>query len=473
MENYNRKDKLVERYSLIAIDIVCIVVSYLAAFWLRYHRIGGVRLAERDLLVVLLLVTYCLLFSLMSDWNKGFFARGLLVEFAAVVRYQIGMMVYLALALYLVKLPDTLSRLLYGYFLLTNLTVTYLTHLFFKKFMCRFYRHSSGSDKVLVVTGEKELEQVMENIRKDVTWSYEVVGIAVVDADLRGRSFGNVQVLATGDGLLDFARKTAIDVAFLYLPRMDRERASDIIGAMETMGITCHYGVDTLGIGIKGKSAGEFAGYLVVTYAPVVVDYRSRFLKRMIDVIGSVAGLLVTAVLFPFIALAIRLDSPGPVFFVQTRVGKNGRRFQMYKFRSMCDNAEARKEELQSRNEMQGLMFKVKDDPRITRVGKFLRRTSLDELPQFWNVLKGDMSLVGTRPPTVDEFEKYSDVYRRRMSITPGMTGLWQVSGRSDVTDFDDVVRYDLAYIDHWSLLLDFKILLLTVKTVLAGKGAK
>ena len=145
----------------------------------------------------------------------------------------------------------------------------------------------------------------------------------------------------------------------------------------------------------------------------------------------------------------------------------------MYKFRSMYTDAEARKKELLKDNEMEGLMFKMKDDPRITAVGRFLRKTSIDELPQFYNVLKGDMSLVGTRPPTEDEFEKYSPHYRRRLSITPGLTGMWQVSGRSDIKDFDDVVKLDLEYIDNWSLLLDLKILLQTIIVVFTGRGSK
>jgi len=202
-------------------------------------------------------------------------------------------------------------------------------------------------------------------------------------------------------------------------------------------------------------------------------DYRRMLVKRCIDIAGALVGMVVTILLTPFIALAIFVNSPGPVFFAQTRIGKNGRRFKMYKFRSMYMDAEERKKDLMKQNEMQGLMFKMEDDPRITKVGKFIRKTSLDELPQFYNVLKGDMSLVGTRPPTEDEFEQYNLHYRRRLSITPGLTGMWQVSGRSDITDFDEVVKLDLQYIDNWSLALDFKILLQTVGVVLFGRGSK
>ena len=177
--------------------------------------------------------------------------------------------------------------------------------------------------------------------------------------------------------------------------------------------------------------------------------------------------------LFRSVALAIKLESRGPVIFKQERIGKNGRHFTMYKFRSMYPDAEKRLADLMAENEVKGLMFKMEKDPRVTRVGRFLRKTSIDELPQFWNILKGDMSLVGTRPPTINEFEQYNAHYRRRLSITPGLTGMWQVSGRSDIKDFDEVVRLDLEYIDQWSLRLDFKLLLQTIGVVLFGRGSK
>ena len=174
-------------------------------------------------------------------------------------------------------------------------------------------------------------------------------------------------------------------------------------------------------------------------------------------------------VLAPFLLL----ESPGPLIFCQKRVGVNGRVFDFYKFRSMYADAEARKKELMEQNEVKGLMFKMKDDPRITKVGAFIRKTSIDELPQFWNVLKGDMSLVGTRPPTLDEYQQYSYYQKRRISFRPGITGLWQISGRSDIKDFDEVVKLDLEYIDNWSLVMDFKIIFKTIVVVFRGIGAK
>ena len=177
--------------------------------------------------------------------------------------------------------------------------------------------------------------------------------------------------------------------------------------------------------------------------------------------------------MYVVLAPIIKLDSKGPVIFAQNRVGRNGRIFKCYKFRSMRSDAEALKKSLMSKNEMNGLMFKMENDPRITKVGHFIRKTSIDELPQFLNVLKGDMSLVGTRPPTVDEYNHYEPKHKARVSMAPGLTGLWQVSGRSDIKNFDEVVKLDMEYINNWSVFLDLKIILLTIKVVLFGKGAK
>ena len=195
--------------------------------------------------------------------------------------------------------------------------------------------------------------------------------------------------------------------------------------------------------------------------------------KRMMDIAGALVGLVITGIVTLVLAPVIKLDSPGPVFFRQQRVGQNGRIFWCYKFRSMYRDAEERMEELKGKNEMSGAVFKMKDDPRITRVGKFLRRTSLDELPQFYNVLKGDMSLVGTRPPTMDEVLSYEAYHRRRLSIKPGITGLWQVSGRNDIKDFEEIYQLDIKYIDTWSIALDIKIIAKTFAVVVSRNGAQ
>jgi lipopolysaccharide/colanic/teichoic acid biosynthesis glycosyltransferase len=191
--------------------------------------------------------------------------------------------------------------------------------------------------------------------------------------------------------------------------------------------------------------------------------------KRLLDIVGALVGLGITSVLFPFLALAIRLDSPGPILFAQVRQGWMGRRFRLWKLRSMVVNAEALRGSVT--NEATGAFFKNANDPRITRVGRFLRRTSLDELPQFWNVLIGDMSLVGTRPPTPDEVERYAVPSWQRLDVRPGLTGEWQVNGRSRVIDFEDVIRLDLRYQQNWSFRYDLKLILQTLAVIFSKRS--
>ena len=219
------------------------------------------------------------------------------------------------------------------------------------------------------------------------------------------------------------------------------------------------------------RKLGYLGSIPVITFANRIYSWKSLFVKRCIDIVGAIVGLVFMTIAMIFVAPAIKIESKGPLFFKQKRVGKNGRYFYIYKFRSMYIDAEERKKELMAQNEMNGLMFKMKDDPRITKVGKFIRKTSIDELPQFINVLKGDMSLVGTRPPTVGEFKQYKGHHKRRLSMKPGITGMWQAYGRNSVMDFDEVVKMDLEYIDNWSILLDIKILFKTVATVFTNHG--
>lgn len=256
-------------------------------------------------------------------------------------------------------------------------------------------------------------------------------------------------------------------------------RKTDLVDLQQYIDICLDMGVSVRVIMSLFKAHGaqryvsSVGTYPVITYHRVCLDDFSKAVKRGIDIIGSLVGIVLFSPIMLITAIAIKLESKGPVIFQQTRAGLNGRTFKMYKFRSMCVDAEKLKAKLQEQNEVKdGMMFKIKDDPRITKVGKWIRKTSIDELPQFFNVLIGNMSLVGTRPPTMDEVAKYERTHWRRMSIKPGITGLWQVSGRSQITDFDEIVELDTIYIDNWSIWFDFKIMMKTVFCLLRRKGA-
>ena len=241
----------------------------------------------------------------------------------------------------------------------------------------------------------------------------------------------------------------------------------------EAMGITVHMLLKLYDLKLSRVHISMLGPLPMLTFHTVNLNRVQNAIKRSLDISGSLIGIFITVIVSILIIPAIKFDSDGPIFFKQRRVGRYGRVFYLYKFRTMCVDAEAKKVELLALNEhTDGLMFKIKEDPRITRVGAFLRKTSLDELPQFFQVLKGDMSLVGTRPPTLDEVAQYHIEHLRRISIKPGITGMWQVNGRSNVRDFEDVVALDTQYIDNWTIWLDFNILLRTVWQVMHRKNA-
>lgn len=473
MNNYNKKYQIIESYGLFLLDIICITVSYALAYLIRFHGtespLGNREIAQ--IYVPFLLI--CMLNNFFTNEYKHFFQRGYYYELLRVVRYNIILFLATSVYIYAFRLELEFSRLLLGYFVVINTIITYVVRIAFKSYMRRYYSKSRSSDKVMVVTSEAEAEHVMQQIEKDAAWSYEVGAMAMMDVDHIGEKIHGVPVVATEENVIDVARQSAVDVVLLYCPHMNNQELELLVQSFLAMGVVCHNCVERFGFEIPCNSVGKFAGMPVMTYVMTEMDYRRMMIKRLMDIVGGSIGALITLLFTPFVALAIKLESKGPVFFSQVRIGKNGRRFKMYKFRSMYIDAEERKKELMAQNEVKGLMFKMDNDPRITKVGQFIRKTSIDELPQFFNVLKGDMSLVGTRPPTVDEFEQYNIYYRRRLGITPGLTGMWQVSGRSDIKDFDDVVKLDLKYIDEWSLRQDVKILIQTVGVVLFGKGSK
>ncbi|MBD5450631.1 MAG: sugar transferase [Lachnospiraceae bacterium] len=469
----NRKMKVIEGYWLLFTDLVSISVAYAIAILIRYHKFRRVMEPELHFVVYIGFLLFCTIYSFLLDWNREFLKRGLLVEFIAVVKFNGFMALSVMACLFLLQRGADFSRLVMGYFVILDVVIVWAVRVCMKKALRVYFTSKSNIVKIMIITKDSVMDKTVSRLKEAIDINYEVVALACVDADRRGTSVDGITVNACGDDVLDVARQMPLDEVFINLPEEDKGYVKHIIYELETMGMACHYNIDIIERPQKEVRVGNFAGYTVVTYSINHFDYRRMTIKRMIDIVGGLVGCVLTVVMTPFVALAIRIDSPGPIFFAQTRIGKNGRRFKIYKFRSMYIDAEERKKELEAQNEMQGLMFKMDNDPRITRVGRFIRKTSIDEFPQFLNIVKGDMSLVGTRPPTEDEFEQYNSHYRRRISMTPGLTGLWQISGRSEIVDFDEVVKLDLEYIDNWTLGLDIKILFQTIWVVLAGKGSK
>ena len=474
MDNIRRKNKMIETYSILLIDMVCVLVSYYLSLFIRFDLISK-EAYPRDYhsMVGAYILILCLMYTLFLDGNRWFFDRNNLRELYYTIRYTGILVVGLVVVLYLTQQAYEFSRLVYLIFAVTNTVITFAAHVVYKRFMLDYYRKSVNNTKMLVLTKETTAQEVLETLQQEKTWDYDITAVALYDVDMQGDEIAGVPVVASMADIYDVVCQMMVAEVFISLPGVPVTEIREMVQRFEEMGLVCHYRVDLFSKANPNTYVQQLAGYSVISFTLQSMDSRRMLIKRLMDIVGSLIGCVLTLLITPFVALAIKIDSPGPVFFSQTRIGKNGRRFKIWKFRSMYIDAEERKKELEAQNEIKGLMFKMEDDPRITKVGKFIRKTSIDETPQFLNILLGDMSLVGTRPPTEDEFEQYNGYYRRRMSITPGLTGMWQVSGRSDIQDFEEIVKLDLEYIDNWSLMLDIKILFKTVFAVLGRKGSK
>ena len=360
-----------------------------------------------------------------------------------------------------------LSRLFFGIFTIGTIILIVCQRFIYSYIFMR--KRGSKGNNVLII-GTRELYERFEYYVEKTSINMNIIGFI----GMNDECYINEQAsLVQDEELQAFLRQNIVDEVIFALPRDNVCKLEKYVHYFEEMGITVRMLLDLYDLKVAKIHVSAVGTIPMITFHSTTLNEPQLWVKRIIDIFGALVGLFLTCLIGPFIALAIKLESKGPVIFSQSRVGLRGRVFKCYKFRSMYIDAEERKKELEKMNQVEGgFMFKVKDDPRITKVGRFLRRTSLDELPQFFNVLRGDMSLVGTRPPTLDEVNRYQNNHKRRISIKPGITGMWQINGRSAVNDFDEVVRLDTEYIDNWSIWLDIKIILKTIFVVFQRKGA-
>ena len=348
-------------------------------------------------------------------------------------------------------------------FLILSFTIIILGVLVFRNLIERFVSRKYIPRCIYV--GSKDSYNKFRYFMKKTTMQVNEIGYVSYDDNNDG-----IEYIGSVSELEKIIRKYNIDQVYIM-----QKRERDIVVIQQyidlciQMGVTCRVVVDIYRRRKSYSYNSSVGTYPVITYHTISLNNWELLVKRIFDIIFSVIAIIITSPVMLLTVVAIKLDSPGPALFKQVRVGKNGRHFKIWKFRSMYVDAEEMKHKLLSQNEVKdGMMFKMKNDPRITRVGRVIRKLSIDELPQFFNVLSGSMSFVGTRPPTLDEVEKYQTNQWRRISIKPGITGMWQVSGRSNIKDFNEVVKLDVEYIDSWNLLLDLNLLLKTVSVVFA-----
>lgn len=467
----------------LVLDLICLHIAFVLSYVIRHGFINPYRIeVYRSMAIFLTMADIMIIF--LFETLKNVLKRGYYKEFAAIVQQTLILELLATLYLFSVQDGFIYSRITLYAMGLIYLLVTYFVRLGWKRLLRKRLKDERTS--LIIITTESMAESVVHEIVDYSFERYKLAGIVVIDKNMEGQSVHKIPVVATVRTAADFVCREWVDEALVVMPPRD-PLPEQLINQLSETGITVHINVGQLPE-FEGKRqfVEKIGRYTVLSTSINYATDKQLLGKRILDIIGGLVGCLITIVLFIFIAPAIKKESPGPVFFTQTRIGKNGRKFKMYKFRSMYMNAEEMKKELMDQNNMKdGMMFKMDFDPRVignkilpngqkkTGIGDFIRRTSLDEFPQFFNVLKGDMSLVGTRPPTLDEWEKYELRHRARLSIKPGITGLWQVSGRSKITDFEEVVKLDKQYITDWSMGLDFRILFKTIQSVIKKDGAK
>ncbi len=482
---YKKKSKgWLKHLDFIILDMICLQFAFVLSYWIR-HGFSNPYQRElyRNMAIVLTLIDICVIIFL--ETLKNVLRRGTYQEFLITIRHVLIVMLLGVLYLFSTQTSLDYSRtslyLLGVFYFLLSCSV----RLFWKAHLHKRAQSGGKNRTLLIVTLDAMAESVISNIKKHNFEKYNLVGAVIMDENRIGVEIAGIPVVATKGNVKEYICNGGIDEILIIYPP-DHAFSQKLLEKFLETGVTVHMGMPPLEGTLGRKQLVErVCGYTSLTTTINYVTTRQLFCKRLMDILGGLVGCLLTGVIFVFVAPAIYFRSPGPVFFSQIRVGENGRRFKIYKFRSMYMDAEERKKELIEQGRVKdGLMFKMEFDPRVignrilpdgtkkTGIGQFIRDTSLDEFPQFWNVLKGDMSLVGTRPPTEDEFEKYELHHMARLSFKPGITGLWQVSGRSDITDFEEVVKLDTEYISNWNIGQDIKILFLTVKTVLKGEGA-
>ncbi len=481
---YRRKfDGWLKHYDFVLLDLLCLQAAFVLSYMIRLGPANPY--ADSVYGGMAIFIVFADIAVIVSTGSfKNVIKRGYLKELTAVVKQMVFIELLAAIYLFTLQIGANYSRMTLYLMGGVYVVLTYIVRICWKSSLKKRLLRDGKRSLLLITTNANAAENI-ERIKTESYEGFRIAGLVITDKKLQGQAMDGIPVVANVDNVTDFICHEWIDEV-LIVPQRNEEFPHGLMDKLLETGVTVHLGLDQMAKPLAHKSFIEKIGtYTVLTTSLNYASSGELIAKRMLDIAGGLFGCILTGILFLFIAPAIYISSPGPIFFAQTRVGKNGKKFKMYKFRSMYMDAEERKKDMMKENRIKdGMMFKVEFDTRVignkilpsgekkTGIGNFIRTTSLDEFPQFFNVLKGDMSLVGTRPPTVDEWEKYQLHHRARLAIKPGITGMWQASGRSEITDFEEVVRLDTKYIREWSLGLDFKILWKTVWVVLRKEGS-
>ncbi len=461
------------RLDFLVLDILVLQISCVFAYTIKEHDYTLLHYSDSYLKFSIILF----LISSLTGFVRGrYFAvleRGYLDELKESFIYICMVLLSISMVLFIQKDSEHYSRQIVLSLWIIGFALCYVSRCIWKICIRKYFKVAKSWRTVLLVVTEDLLSKTISDIKSNKYKNFWISAVVVLDGKKGSinSKLSGCNMLYGAENINDFLKEHVVDEVLIRVSNTSA-LPKDLIDNCLIAGVITHFDVLTCTSYAEG-TLGDFNGYTVATRGMAVKEPVHLFVKRLMDIFVSIVGLFLTAIVSIFVIPAIKIADPGPAFFSQVRVGKNGRKFKIYKFRSMYTDAEQRKESLMQHNEMNGLMFKMENDPRIIKgIGHFIRKTSIDELPQFLNVLSGDMSVVGTRPPTESEYENYELKHCRRLALKPGITGLWQVSGRNKISDFEDIVEIDSQYINQWSLKLDAKIIFKTFLEVFSGSGA-
>jgi len=466
----NKSDHL--KSLMFILDMALVVLVYVLAIKLYPYLRGGETIDEPvhfGLLPIILVVFGMGRTSLAR--NLDIQRQTLLAQYFCIVQELLLTVGALVLIVFLLKL-GTVSRIVivtFGVFATIALMLV-------RRFIVWLYitRSSLTTDnhlRVLIIGSGRRARMLADHLAQSSEWGVHIVGFLDPTGESAGRRATD-EILGHVDDISDVLRDNVVEDVIVAVPRSMLGGVQKIIDACQEEGVRLRFMADVYDFEAARIQLTLVNGIPLLSFEPVAREEGALLTKRIFDLVVTLAAMPIILPIFVLVAISIKIDSSGPAVFTQERVGLHKRRFQMFKFRSMVEDAELRLGEVEHLNEAEGPNFKIKDDPRVTRVGRFIRKTSIDELPQLFNVLAGDMSLVGPRPMSVRDVNLFDKgLQRKRFSVRPGLTCLWQISGRSDLT-FDDWLKLDLEYIDSRSFWLDLKILLMTIPVVVKGSGA-
>lgn len=480
---YRKAQGWMKHADFILLDVICLHIAFVLAYISRH----GSSNPYADPFYANAAIVYTLVDVLVLIVNrtmKNVLRRGFYKEFAQTVKHIFLVSLLMTMFLFSAQEGEEFSRITFFLQAIYYTVISYGVRLLWKRFL-RSRKGGLMATAIYLISTAERAEGVVRRFQTDSASDYLIQGICLLDRDAVGETLLGVPITAARETVVHYLCDKWVDEVYISVPA-GKPCPPELISSLSEMGMVIHIEMEHLQAEEwQHQVVEKVAGATVRTLSMTMATPSQLILKRTLDIVGGIVGCLLTGLLTLVIGPMIFIQSPGPIFFSQVRVGKNGKKFKLYKFRSMYPDAEERKAELMRENRIKdGMMFKLDFDPRIIGckklpdgtvkkgIGNFIREWSLDEFPQFFNVLKGDLSLCGTRPPTVDEWEKYDLHHRARLAIKPGITGLWQISGRSSITDFEQVVELDKKYIREWSMGLDFRILLQTVKVVLRRDGS-